>query len=61
MDILQALAQSQAKADPTQQQDYITDGVWEATLYRLGFDERYYKDIPVEEREDFLFKLENQK
>jgi hypothetical protein len=61
IDILQALAQSQAKEKPSEQHDYITDGVWEATLYRLGFDERYYKDIPVEDREDFLNRLEKQK
>jgi len=64
MDIIQALAQSQSKSNNTEipnSSDYITDAVWECTLYRLGFDERYYKDIRPEEREDFLNRLEKQK
>jgi hypothetical protein len=64
MDILSALQQSQAKSNNKEipnSSDYITDAVWECTLYRLGFDERYYKDIPAEEREDFLNRLEKQK
>jgi hypothetical protein len=62
VDILEALAQSQAKENHVNKQhDYITDAVWECTLYRLGFDERYYKDIRPEEREDFLNRLEKQK
>lgn len=58
MDILAALSQSQAKAAPTPQHDYIKDGVWEATLFRLGKDIKDYEGVPYEDREAILTMLE---
>ena len=59
-DILAALKQQSKLIEQKERHDYVSDGVWECTLYRLGYDERYYKDIEPCDREDFLNKLENQ-
>jgi hypothetical protein len=53
---LQQQSNQQVKLDSSH--DFVSDGVWEATLYRLGYDERYYKDIEPCDREDFLNRLE---
>ena len=59
VDILAALQQqSNKKVNNEYIHEYIKDAVWECTLYRLGYDERYYKDIDPCDREDFLNRLE---
>ena len=60
-DILAALERSKAKLKPViVHNDFIKDAVWEATLYRLGYDERYYKDVLPCDREAFLTNLEKE-
>ena len=60
VDILAALQQQSKPIEQQERHDFVSNAVWECTLYRLGFDERYYKDIEPCDREDFLNRLEKQ-
>jgi len=57
IDILEALAQTKEKTEP--QDDNVKDGVFYATLYRLGRED--HKDCPREDRAELLYLLEANK